>query len=45
VDPAEDLLGAEGLLAALGWRRVIERHAYVGGRTWLLLEKALDTIE
>jgi GNAT superfamily N-acetyltransferase len=38
-----DDLGAEGLLAALGWRRVLERPAYVGGRTWLLLEKSLDT--
>lgn len=37
-----DDLGAEGLLAALGWRRVLQREGYVGGRTWILLEKPLD---
>lgn len=40
-----DDLGAEGLLAALGWRRVLERPDYVGGRTWLLLEKPLGAGE
>lgn len=34
---------SEGLFAALGWRRVLEREGYIGGRTWLLLEKALPT--
>ena len=40
-----DDLGAEGLLSALGWRRVLERSGYVGGRTWLLMEKALTSAE
>jgi GNAT superfamily N-acetyltransferase len=31
----------EGLLAALGWRRVLRREDYIGGRTWYLLEKRL----
>lgn len=34
---------SEGLLAALGWRRVLERPDYVGRRTWILMEKALPT--
>lgn len=29
------------LLAALGWRRVLARPAYIGGRTWHLLEKPI----
>jgi GNAT superfamily N-acetyltransferase len=32
---------SEGLLAALGWRRVLERPGYIGGRTWSLMEKQL----
>lgn len=40
-----DDLGAEGLLAALGWQRVLVRPAYMGGRTWLLLEKPLTDTE
>ena len=40
-----DDLGAEGLLAALGWQRVLERADYMGGRTWLLLEKPLGDAE
>jgi GNAT superfamily N-acetyltransferase len=34
---------SEGLLAALGWRRVMEREGYIGGRTWSLMEKPLAT--
>ncbi len=37
-----DDFGAEGLLSALGWRRVMLRDAYLGGRQWLLLEKPLN---
>lgn len=29
----------EGLLSALGWRRVLRRENYIGGRAWFLLEK------
>lgn len=36
-----DDLGAEGLLAALGWHRVMLRENYLGGRAWLLMEKRL----
>lgn len=36
-----DDLRAEGLLAALGWRRVMQRDHYIGNRTWLLMEKAV----
>jgi GNAT superfamily N-acetyltransferase len=39
-----DQLSVEPLLAALGWRRVLERRDYVGGRTWHLLEKRLSAI-
>ncbi len=39
-------LRSEALMAALGWRRVLERPAYIGGETWYLLEKELSlTIE
>ncbi|HLG05828.1 MAG TPA: GNAT family N-acetyltransferase [Gemmatimonadales bacterium] len=31
----------EVLLEAQGWRRVIRREGYIGGRTWYLLEKRL----
>jgi ribosomal protein S18 acetylase RimI-like enzyme len=37
-----DDLDAEGLLSALGWRRVMLRANYLGGREWLLMEKALN---
>ncbi len=40
-----DDLRSEALLAAFGWRRVLERPAYIGGRTWYLLEKALASVE
>ena|SRR5690606_3078291 len=40
-----DDLRAEGLLAALGWRRMLVREGYIGGRTWMLMEKRLDLIE
>ena len=33
---------SEGLLGALGWRRVFERENYVGRRTWSLMEKSLS---
>lgn len=36
-----DDLGAEGLLAAMGWRRVMLRERYLGGHAWLLMEKEL----
>ena len=36
-----DDLAAEGLLAALGWLRVMLRPGYLGGREWLLMEKPL----
>ena len=32
---------AEGLLAALGWRRVMRRDRYIGERGWSLMEKRL----
>jgi ribosomal protein S18 acetylase RimI-like enzyme len=32
---------SEGLLGALGWRRVMVRENYYGGTTWLLMEKSL----
>ena len=35
-------LRSEALLAAFGWRRVMEREDYIGGETWYLLEKALE---
>jgi GNAT superfamily N-acetyltransferase len=37
-----DDLDSEPLLSALGWQRVVRREGYIGGRTWLLLEKRLD---
>jgi GNAT superfamily N-acetyltransferase len=36
-----DDLDSEGLLAALGWRVVLRREGYIGGRPWILLEKPL----
>ncbi len=36
-----DDLDSEGLLAALGWRVVLRREGYIGGRPWTLLEKPL----
>lgn len=32
---------SEGLLAALGWRRIFVREGYFGQRTWSLMEKPL----
>jgi len=32
---------SEGLLAALGWRKIFSRDNYVGHRTWSLMEKEL----
>ncbi len=34
-------LRSEALLAAFGWRRVLERPNYIGQDTWFLLEKPL----
>ena len=36
---------SEGLLAALGWRRIFTREGYVGQRTWSLMEKTLPSKE
>ena len=33
---------SEGLLAALGWRRIFVRDGYLGRRTWSLMEKVLS---
>ena len=30
---------SEGLLAALGWRRIFQRGDYIGHRGWSLIEK------
>lgn len=38
-----DDLEAEGLLAALGWSRVLERQRYMGNKDWVLMEKRLET--
>lgn len=35
-------LESEGLFAALGWHRILKRDGYIGGQTWLLLDKALQ---
>ena len=32
---------SEGLLAALGWRRIFAREGYIGQRSWSLMEKTL----
>ena len=32
---------SEGLLAALGWRRIFQRSEYIGRRSWALMEKSL----
>jgi GNAT superfamily N-acetyltransferase len=33
---------SEGLLAALGWDKVMVREGYIGRRPWALMEKRLD---
>ena len=35
---------SEGLLAALGWRKIFTRDNYVGRRTWSLMEKTLGAV-
>jgi hypothetical protein len=40
-----DDLESEGLLAAMGWRVVLRRPGYIGGRTWVLMEKELGAEE
>jgi hypothetical protein len=37
-----DDLQSEGLLGAMGWRVVLRRPGYIGGRTWALMEKELS---
>lgn len=37
-----DDLSGEALLSALGWRPVMVREGYIGGRAWHLFEKRLD---
>ncbi|MBA3556327.1 MAG: GNAT family N-acetyltransferase, partial [Gemmatimonadales bacterium] len=32
---------SEGLLGALGWRRILQRENYIGRRSWSLMEKRL----
>jgi ribosomal protein S18 acetylase RimI-like enzyme len=34
-------LRSEALLAAFGWRRVLERPDYIAGETWVLMEQRL----
>jgi hypothetical protein len=34
---------SEGLLAAMGWRRVFQREDYIGHRGWSLMEKRLGS--
>jgi hypothetical protein len=36
---------SEGLLAALGWRRIFLRERYIGQRSWALMEKTLASKE
>jgi GNAT superfamily N-acetyltransferase len=38
-----DQLESEGLLGAMGWQTVLRRPGYIGGRTWVLMEKGLDS--
>jgi len=33
---------SEGLLAAFGWHRILQRDDYIGHRSWALMEKRLD---
>ena len=35
---------AEGLLAAMGWRRIFQRSGYLGRRSWSLMEKQLGPV-
>ena len=34
---------SEGLLGAMGWRRIFQRDGYIGHRAWSLMEKRLGT--
>lgn len=36
---------SEGLLAALGWRRILQREDYIGHGSWALMEKRLAAAE
>jgi len=36
-----DDLRSEGILAAMGWHRTLQRDQYIGRRTWYLFEKRL----
>ena len=37
-----DDLRSEAFLVAMGWRRVMVRAGYIGGRIWYLMEKAIS---
>lgn len=37
-----DNLRSEGILAAMGWRRILQRDEYFGHRTWYLFAKPLS---
>ncbi len=37
-----DDLRAEGLLAAMGWHRLMSRDHYLGNGTWVLMEKRFE---
>lgn len=34
-----DNVEEEAILSVMGWQRIMSRNAYIGGRTWYLLEK------
>jgi GNAT superfamily N-acetyltransferase len=36
-----DDLRSEAFLLAIGWRRVVARSGYIGGRDWYLMEKTI----
>ena len=36
---------SEGLLAAFGWNRILQRDDYIGHRSWALMEKRLTHAE
>src|SRR5438874_788424 len=36
---------SEGLLAALGWRRIFQREDYIGHRGWSLMEKRIGAAQ
>jgi GNAT superfamily N-acetyltransferase len=38
-----DHIEEEAILSVMGWNRMVSRDGYIGGRTWFLLEKRLDS--